>query len=210
MNYEEWKLENWSRAHREGDVSALTGTGLEGHLTALGVRNVACSESRVLCIGVGTGVWVREAKERFKSVWALDVVEEAGQSIPWADGFVTDPRRLPSNAFDLAMSLWVAPHMTNHDLEIQLREVIRSLKPGGILAVHYKEPLNDDVTIDNREGAEDEWRLASAAGIVRRRRYLADMVSWAGGKVLRYATENKSQFYRVNEVGIHIGKGAAQ
>ncbi len=206
MRYEDWQQSNWSRAHQECDVSALTGTSLEGHLTTLGAYDLGAPESVVLCVGVGTGVWVREAAERYQTVWALDVVEAAGRTVPEVVHFVIDPRQLPSTTFDLAMSLWVAPHMTNHDLETQLREVIRSLKPTGVLALHYKEPLCDEVVIDNREGSDDEWRLASSAGVLRRRAYFTDLVRWAGGKILRIAAENRSQFYQVSEVSAHIGK----
>lgn len=208
-DYKQWQKENWDRAHRENDVSALTGTGLAGHLATLGAGELFTPEAAVLCIGVGMGDWVRKATEgRPGPTWALDVSEVAGDKVVPAY-FVTDASQLPENAFDLALSLWVAPHMTDHDLEVQLREVVRSLKPGGIFALHYKEPLDEDASLDNRQGADDEYRRAESAMMLRRRRHFASMVAWAGGHVERIALEYPSHFWQIIEVSIHIGKGVS-
>ena len=206
-DYKQWQRENWDRAHRESDITALTGTGLGGHLTALGTAELLMPLSTVLCIGVGMGDWVRDAALWAAETWALDISPVAGARMPVGVRFVTDARELPSDHFDLAMSLWVAPHMTDHDVEEQLAEVIRSLKPTGIFALHYKEPLVDSATVDNREGAEDEYRRAEGAMMLRRRRHFAAMVQWAGGHVDRIAMEYPSQFWQIIEVSIHIGKG---
>ena len=202
--YEAWKRENWDRAHQEQDITALTGTGLDAHLTTLGAKDLLTPETDLLCIGVGTCYWVEEAVGRARVVWGLDVSPQARERMPEGANFTTDPEDLPSDYFDLALSLWVAPHMTNHDLQEQLCEVIQSLKPGGILAIHYKEPINDHELLDNREGAEDEWRVASSAGMKRRRDYFDQMVCWAGGRVVARPLEMPSYFYNMIEVSAHI------
>ena len=68
MKYEEWKKMNWDNAHKKQDISALTGTGIGGHLHTLKVLELVKSDSVVLCIGVGTGVWVNEMIERVAEV----------------------------------------------------------------------------------------------------------------------------------------------
>lgn len=207
--YNQWKRDNWERAHREQDISALTGTALGGHLATLHAAEYLQPESAVLCIGVGTGVWVREAINLAADVWAMDCAEAAFKTLPELTPFVTSPAALPWDKFDLALSLWVAPHMTDLDLQDQLAGVVRALKPSGVLAIHYKEPLNDGDAVDNREGAEDEFRRAASAGILRRRRHFAELVRRAGGRITKIVDENRSQFYQIREIAAHIVKGTA-
>lgn len=202
--YDEWKIENWDRAHKETNVSALTGTALGGHLNTLCAVDFFIPETVLLCIGVGTGGWVAEAAERVKEVWAIDISKVAARRMPRGVTFVQFPEQLPSNKFTLALSLWVAPHMSNHDLEVQIRHVVRSLVPNGVFAVHYKQPMNDDDPIDNREGASDEWIVARRAGMLRRQGHFEAMVRWGGGKVVGYPGEIVSQFYGIREMAAHI------
>ena len=204
--YEQWRKTNWDRAHKEGDISALTGTGLGGHLATLGCTELVYPETNVLCIGVGTGKWVHELVPKVTNTWALDTSSKAKDCLPPIVEFTEDAKQLPTDYFDLAMSLWVTPHMTDHDLECQLKEVIRSLKVGGILAIHYKEPISNETTIDNLQGSEREWRRASDAGMLRRRSYFEEMVTWSGGKVVKRVSENVSHFYSIIEVSTHITK----
>jgi hypothetical protein len=204
MDYEEWKVENWNRAHREMDISALTGSTLDGHLEVLAAEGLLGVGTKLLCIGVGTGAWVQEAVDQGAEVECLDVSVESKEHIPVGVPLHVDPTTLPENTFDLALSLWVAPHMTNHDLETQVREVVWSLKSSGVFCVHYKEPMDDDAAIDNREGADDEWKRAGAALMLRRRRHFDSLVGWAGGIVVARPIEHPSQFYKIIEVSAHI------
>lgn len=206
LTYEEWKKENWDRAHSENDLTALTGTSLGGHLNTLHAAEFVTPDASVLCVGVGTGGWIAELIPKVGAVCALDVTLLAGQCLPTIVPLFTNPRRLPLDCFDLALSLWVTPHMNDHDLQEQLGGIVRSLKSGGVLAMHHKEPLDKDQAIDNCEGTGDEWRVARAAGMLRTREGFAAMVDRAGGRVLRVADEQPSQFHRVIEVSVHIGR----
>lgn len=204
--YSQWKKDNWDRAHRETDVSALTGTGLGGHLCTLHAGDLIFPEASVLCIGVGTGVWIIEISEEVQDVWALDVSPVAAVRMPKQSHFVTEPRELPGDHFDLALSLWVAPHMSNRDLRVQLCEVVRSLKDTGVFALHYKEPLDENVPLDNLEGHLDEFRKAHCAEMLRRRKHFADMVEWAGGFISEIVQESPSKYHGQIEVSCHIKK----
>jgi hypothetical protein len=205
--YEEWKRENWDRAHQENDISALTGTGLDAHLNTLGAAHLATYDISLLCIGVGTGGWVAEAADRYASVHCLDVSTHAARKIPAGVGFTLSPDMLPRNHFDLALSLWVAPHMNDADLQEQLHGVIASLKPEGVFALHYKSPIDPGVVIDNRAGADDEWQTARSAAMLRRPEHVEDMARRAGGRFVQVVQENISFFYGVNEISVHISRG---
>lgn len=202
-SYEEWRRDNWDRAHIEGDVSALTGTSLHGHLATLHAGSLFVDNVSLLCIGVGTGHWVKEAFERTKDIWCLDVSSHAQKNLPSDVKFTLDPTKLPSSNFDLALSLWVAPHMSNYDLQTQMNEVVRSLKKDGVFAIHYKEPLDPTVTVDNLEGTDDEWKVARRAGMLRRRGHFKQMAHWANGNVV-FNEERPSEFHQIVEVCAHI------
>jgi hypothetical protein len=140
-------------------------------------------------------------------VWAYDVTQEAGSSVVDAvDLFTTDLDALTDSLFDLAMSHYVAPHMSNHDLELQLTAVIRSLKATGILAMSYKEPLHPDQIVDNWEGEPREAVLATEAGVLRRRSHFNEMVAWAGGKVVKIVSEQPCERFQMIEVSVHIAR----
>lgn len=202
--YEEWKKQNWDRAHRETDLTALTGTGLGGHLATLHTRDLVKPSSSVLCVGVGEGTWVRELAKKVEVVWALDVSPVAGARMPEGARFVTSPGDLPRDTFDLAMSLWVAPHMSDRDLQDQLTGVLASLKRQGVFAVHYKEPLNGQQQVDNREDKEDEHLVARAAMMLRTRERFIELTEQSGGRVEKIVQENVSHFYQIIETVAHV------
>ncbi len=206
QTYEDWKKSNWDRAHKEQDVSALTGTGIGGHLHTLKVPDLVKPDSSILCIGVGTGVWLNEMAERVAEVWGLDVTPKASMNLPKSIKFTCNPKDLPKNHFDLALSLWVAPHISNHDLQEQLNSVVPSLKNDGVFAMHYKEPIDPNLPLDNREGANDEYKKAFTATMLRRRGHLSQMVEWAGGTVSKTFGDNISHFYNIVEAIAHIQK----
>ncbi len=206
MKYEDWQKTNWDEAHKKQDVSALTGTGIGGHLHTLKVLELVKPNSSILCIGVGTGVWVNEMIEKTADVTALDITLEAAKSIKTSILFCTSPDELPTDHFDLALSLWVAPHMNNHDLQMQFNGVIPSLKKDGIFAIHYKEPIDASKPLDNMEGTNEEWKKARSASMLRRRSHFNQMVQWGGGKVVQGFYDNISHFYSIIEAIAHIKK----
>jgi hypothetical protein len=127
-------IENWENAHRTRDVASLSGHSLEVHLQALQVS--PAKSDCVLCIGVGTGEWIRDLDAK---KWSLDIAQCAEQTaiLSGVSGNWSEAEFLPRDFFDLAMSLWVAPHMTDAELQEQIKHVIRSLKPGGVFALQY-------------------------------------------------------------------------
>lgn len=202
--YKDWKKQNWDRAHRETDLTALTGTGLGGHLNTLHTQDLITPGASALCVGVGEGAWVRELAERVRTLWALDVSPVAAARMPEGTRFITSPGDLPQDTFDLAMSLWVAPHMSDSDLQEQLNGVVASLKSQGTFAIHYKEPLNGQEQIDNQEGEEGEYLVARSAMMLRTRERFIEMTEQAGGRVEKIVQENVSHFYQITETIAHV------
>jgi len=203
--YDQWKRSAWDDAHATQNISALTGTGFLPHVSCLGVAEFIQPTAKVLCIGVGTGQWVRECAQKVADVRALDISPMASKNLEEIV-LVTNAEELPDSHFDLALSHYVAVHVSDHDLEVQLRNVIRSLKPSGIFAMHYKEPLRPDQPVDNWAGESKEVEVAICAFMLRRREHMKEMVRWAGGKVIKYVADIPCEAQEMREVVIHIGR----
>lgn len=193
----------WDDVHTTNDHVALTGASFARHCESLCVSVVP--GSNVLCIGIGEGPWVRDlAKVAVAS--ALDVSAVALRKVEDVATTYTSPDELPSNAFDLAMSLWVAPHVNDPDLQQQFSGVLRSLVVGGVFAVHYNEPLREDGVVDNRCGCDDEPEHIRLAAMLRRRGQFARMVECAGGRILRIVHEHAVESCQMRMVMAHVGR----
>lgn len=163
----------WTEAHTIGGIDRLTCNSLKGHLEYLKV-DPPIPNTAALCVGVGDGVWVSELSKIVSNVWALDVTELA--RVPQSVPLILDPSQLPTELFDLALSLWVSPHLDDETLESQLKYIIRSLTRTGVYAVHYNEPLSMNLSPHLQTIG-----LAKAGSIVRTRETFLSMVSSNGG-----------------------------
>lgn len=142
-DYYNWQKSYWNYAHIESNISSLSGHTLKGHIETLRLPCAISRKIKVLCIGVGTGKWVNDLADLVDCVWALDIVDTARLKLNPKVHFSFDYLLLPTDYFDLAMSLWVTPHISLDDLQVQSLHVIRSLKRGGLYAMHYNEPTGE-------------------------------------------------------------------
>ena len=110
-------------------------------------------------------------------------------------------KMLPKDAFDLAVSFFVAQHMTNEDLEEQFKCVIPSLKSDGILAVHYLEPLDTDVVPDFHQKI-----LTPPGRVLRSRGQMTKIIFCAGGTVGEIIRDTPHPKMQLREMGLHIKK----
>jgi hypothetical protein len=191
--FDEDMLEFWAGSHEAGGIERLSCHSLDTHLASLRVE-LPSGSSSILCVGIGDGRWVSNLVDLSPqySVWTLDIVQK---SIAGATSR-TDPASLPSDWFDLAMSLWVAPHMSDEGLAAQLRCVIQSLKRGGVFAIQYNEPTAGwDVRQD--------IYAAQAGQMVRSRGAFLKMVADSGGRAEFVFEEDKPQ-YAMRIVVAHI------
>ena len=135
----------WQQVHIRGGLAevraALTGAHLADHVDFLKVAERVLPGKSILCIGVGLGGWVWELASLGCNVSALDVAPAAIAKVAgFADGYLPGDA-MPAGRFDLALSHWVTPHMTEDALAAQFSQVIPALAKGGVFAVQYCEPL---------------------------------------------------------------------
>lgn len=172
----------WDRAHRNDERVWITNSDPIEIWARLSVIPLFKKDANVLNIGVGTGRCTRGLAD-FKrmNISALDISKAALDKVAdVATGYLAaNLHALPSNTFDLALSHLVAQHMGNADLAAQLRHVIRSLKAGGIFAIHYVETIKpSEATFNDTE----EGRRAG--GVLRSPEFFASMVKVAGGRII--------------------------
>lgn len=204
MIYEKDNLEYWDHAHRVINDAILPGNDLDGHLCQLKIDLPPTGP--VLCIGVGIGGWVRELHVSGHEVWALDVSSVALAKVADCAVLAADPQELPEGQFICALSLWVAPHMRDKDLAIQLQHVIHSLSDEGVLAIHYNEPLSDDQAINNYEDTTIESHVAQAGKMLRTRATFLAMVADAGGVATIVDDTAKYPAHAMQAVMAHVRK----
>jgi len=165
--------EFWEEQHRMNSSHNLTGSSGIETWTNLSVTDLIKPSKVILDIGVGFGHCSKALVDAKLEVYSLDIAEAALDRVRnvvkgvWLDG---QAKEIPSGKFDLAISYIVAQHITNDALAIQTKEIIRTLKPGGLYAMQFAYPL---------EGWQDTTGIFC--------RYLSDMdalVRKAGGKIV--------------------------
>jgi len=142
--------EAWNAAHRAHHEGALSGSDPQGVLRHHGLEEAVRPGLTVLDIGVGLGGMSQYLHGRECVVDALDVADAAEETVrPYVRRFylAQDIDTLPSDEYDLAISMIVAQHMSERNLRRQIKHVFRALKPGGMFSLHLagatEGPLNN-------------------------------------------------------------------
>jgi hypothetical protein len=195
----------WGERHAADDRGALSGCSLRTQADFLGIPLPFPKDAAVLCVGVGTGEWVREVAAMGCETHALDIVPEALARVHDCATPHLSADELPAGSIDLALSHWVAPHMDAEALRAQITGVVKALRPQRIFAMHFNESTGPDP----REPLDTVGTLC--AGRARFTRSMVEsVVNVAGGKVLRYArvqpagTTPVGSPYNMNLVAVHI------
>lgn len=137
----------WDNVHtaERHDGGGLTGLHLQDYLEAFKIQDIYAKASTILEIGVGMGYVVKEAAADKKYVSAVDISTAGLQQVmPYVCNawLPTEYESIPSNTFDLVFSKTVSLHLTNEELEDQIRNVLRILKPTGIFAMEFYDRPN--------------------------------------------------------------------
>jgi cyclopropane fatty-acyl-phospholipid synthase-like methyltransferase len=169
--------EFWDSKHKDDSILSLTGSSANQVIEILDIKNRISKGIKLLEIGVGLGICTRELVNKDIDVYCLDISQVALDRVkPFARGLylAEDLPKLPTNFFDLAISTFVAQHMTNKDLQEQLNHVISSLKDDGVFAFQYIIPFR------GREISETRSEL-DHGGVSRTVEEMNEMVSLANG-----------------------------
>jgi hypothetical protein len=204
----------WEWAHETNNMSSLTGDTLNDHLDVLHATDLLQSNSNVLCIGVGDGIWVHQLAECLAGTGSITAVDISGTArarvakIASALSPETFYRIKPRDCFDLALSLWVTPHLTTEMVAAQFRAVIPALTVSGVFAVHYNEPypgtaFDEETFVAKWESETDALR----SGLMRiwRAKFL-EIVADAGGNVLGWPFHQEASDYDEVIFAAHIAR----
>lgn len=141
----------WETKHIEGDINALSGCEYKETLDILKMTGRIKDTDVVLEIGVGLGYSVKELHRRNIKVSAVDISDSALRRV---EGYcektylVDQLNELPTDYFDVILCVNVIQHIPTKELNEEMREIMRSLKTGGIFAVEF---VSSDAFEDNGE-----------------------------------------------------------
>ena len=142
--------EAWNACHDVRHSGALSGSPPKEVLSHHQIADLMRPGLTVLDIGVGLGGMARYLSAAGCVVDCLDVADKAAETVRgYARNFyiAKDIETLPSDEYDLAISMLVAQHMCERNLRKQIKEVFRALKPSGRFSLHLagatEGPLNN-------------------------------------------------------------------
>ena len=134
----------WENAHRQKKQLWLTGSPPQEVIRRLDVESeIKDSEFPILDVGVGLGLMARYLFDSGKAVEALDIsVTALERAKPYVSATFLDASELPNDHFALIMHHLVAQHMADASLKTQIKDLRKSLKVGGVIALQFSAPLN--------------------------------------------------------------------
>lgn len=126
---------------------------LAGILRTAGEHDLTCGRDRALDFGCGVGRLSQALAREFRSVVGLDIapsmVEEANRRNTMGDRcrFVvndrSDLRMFDDATFDFVVTMLVLQHMENRYARTYLAELVRVLRPGGLLVFQIPSESED-------------------------------------------------------------------
>jgi len=185
-------LELWEWVYNTNHIPLLSGHGLEQHIGQLAVEGLLRFGQEILCIGVGNGTWIRDLVQFLQHKSTVSVMDICDAAVRSVSDVATPVKQesLPANRFDLCLSFWVTPHMTNAELSAHIRAILPALSDNGTLALHFLTPIGSydeaDFIAWHRNKA---WAVTSGA-LARTQSELEKMVNEAGGRIVCFPWEN--------------------
>lgn len=194
----------WDKCHsNQADFGFwLTGSAGVNVWSSLQIEDLIGPGQVILNIGVGQGHCTRELSARGCQVHALDISPVALSRISdcvvagWLPSQLSE---LPSDTFDVAISHLVAQHMSDPDLEQQIREVVRGLKPKGVFALQFAFLMNG-----GEAEIEQTPEVIKSGGICRSLERIRTMVEGAGGQIVWSEKIGTFAEYGSGWYGVHI------
>jgi SAM-dependent methyltransferase len=121
----------------------------------------ATPPARVLDVGCGRGPAVRFLRERWQTFGAdvsMEMLREAPPALPLV---AQEPARLPfgGDVFDVVFAICVYHHLERHEFVGHMREMVRVVKPGGLVVVFEHNPYNPVTQLIFRRAPIDQGHM---------------------------------------------------
>ena len=174
----------WNAIHQNQDKHYLgIGSNPFNQWDNLDVLDLLVPDKKILYIGVGDAP-IKDLYSKGLKITALDISPYAEATVKdQIEGFYLDSSLLPENTFDLSISYLVAQHMSNKDLTAQLTNVVKSLKPDGVMAIQffYFQEIMLEYIYKYYSPNPISWQKFGSFG--RTKEMISKIVLEAGGKV---------------------------
>ena len=177
MDLTEW----WESQHRKNNLRYLTGSDGPEVWGILHIKDRVRPGAVVLNIGVGTGRCTSDLKNAGCDVSVLDVSPTALARVSDFARTYRTPGALPVDMFDTVICHLVAQHTDDDRLGEMIKHAVRSLRPGGVIAMQYAcGTLEQNTSVTVPEMLMAGGRCRSAAAMAR-------IAQWNGGVVAHHS-----------------------
>lgn len=170
----------WDNCHDKNIVESLSGCQYDETIDFLKLRSYIKPGINVLEMGVGLGYVTKGLYEDGMKVTALDISTIALERVNnyCEDIYLTgDLDKLQSDYFDIIICNNVIQHIPTDILIVELKEIIRSLKTGGVFAVEF---VSNNMVEDT--GINPSLGVIKNGGCCRTPKYLEKLIEKIGGK----------------------------
>jgi len=170
----------WEYKHRIKDNDSLSGCGYDETIDFLKIRdciNIGCN---VLEIGVGLGYVTNGLYENGANVSAVDISDLALSNVAkYCEKIynVKELSNLPTNYYDVIICNNVVQHVPTDLLIEELKEIMRSLKDDGILAIEF---VSSDTFEDN--GLNPTLENIQTGRLCRKPNFIENIIKTFGDK----------------------------
>jgi SAM-dependent methyltransferase len=175
------QIENfWNKCHDENVVASLSGCRYEETIEFLKVTPLVFSGATVLEVGVGMGYVTQGLFNSGLKVSSLDISPVALERVrPFCEALYNTDNLgfLPSYYFDLIICNNVVQHVPTDTLVLEIKEIMRSLKFGGVMAVEF---VSSDLFQDN--GANPPLESIKGGVLCRTPEFLENIFNAFGGE----------------------------
>lgn len=169
----------WQEAHKVNSHYWLSGTPPLEVLKRLEIDHKQLArDSIVLDIGVGEGLMALFLNENQIEFDALDISQASLQKVEnVARKTFLVASSLPNETYKLVMSHLVAQHMSDNELEIQIRNILRSLRKDGVCKMQFSSPFLKTQHLFN-----DNLENQSKGTVIRSEEHIRNLIENSGGK----------------------------
>lgn len=171
----------WEQAHVDQKTLWLTGSHPQEVIDRLDVQRELNQENqKILDVGVGLGLMVKYLVDIGKNVDALDISVNALERVEHlVSSTYNHGQELPDKRFGLVMHHLVAQHMSDLDLVLQMRHLIRSLNSSGVIVMQFASTL-----MGKPSASTQSIGLQATGGVTRSPEEMQDLIRQAGGSVV--------------------------